>query len=268
MNLTEEEKELLKQGKLDNLKDVKNKNFFSSAKHAVDGIICAFKTERNLRIDYVIGLFVLLFSLFFDFSKTEFACLCLTIGFVIFAEMINSTVEYVVDLVTDKYDERAKAAKDIAAGGVFVAALVAVIVAYFLFSDKIYDASNNILNTVLDSKLYLFFTIVFAVTILAIILKGFFAKNDEKYNKNFPSARVTLAFAITTYAFLMTKSVLVCVTSFILSIIISQLRIENEKIRVPYIIFSALLGILVVLIVYQIVLYKPEIQHIIYSIFS
>ena len=267
MNLTDEEKELLKQGKLEKLKDVKNKNFFSSAKHAVDGIICAFKTERNLRIDYVMGLFVLLFSLFFDFTKTEFACLCLTIGFVIFSEMVNSTVEYVVDLVTDKYDERAKAAKDIAAGGVFISAVVAVVVAYFLFADKIYNATNNILTTVLDSKLYLFFTIVFAVVILAIILKGFFSKEDEKYNKNFPSVRVTLAFAITTYAFIVTKSILVCITSFILSLIISQMRVENEKIRVPYIIFSALLGVLMVLIVYQLVLYKPEINQILHTIF-
>ena len=267
MNSTEE-KDIIKQKNIEKLKDVKNKNFFSAARHAIDGIICAFKTERNLRIDYVIGLFVLLFSLFFDFSKTEFACLCLTIGFVIFAEMINSTVEYVVDLVTDKYDERAKAAKDIAAGGVFVAATVAVIVAYFLFADKLYLATNNILTAVLESKLYIFFTVLFAVIILAIILKGLFAKGKDTYNKNFPSARVMIAFAITTYSFIITKSILVCITSLILSVIISQMRIENEKIRIPYIIFSAFLGVLIVLMVYQVVLFKPEIQQMIHSIFS
>lgn len=266
MKLTKEEKELKKEENLENLKNVKNKNFFTAARHAIDGVICAFRSERNLRIDYVIGLFVLLISLFFDFTKTEFACLCLTIGFVIFAEMINSTVEYVVDLITDKYDVRAKAAKDIAAGGVFVSAIVAVVVAYFLFADKIYESANNVLTTVLDSRLYLFFTIIFAVIILAVILKGVFAKNDEKYNKNFPSARVTVAFAITTYSFLITKSLLVGSTSLILSLIISQIKIENEKMRIPYIIFSALLGVLVVLIIYQIVLYRPEIQEIMYSV--
>lgn len=268
MKLTKEEKEEKKKENLEVLKDVKNKNFFSAARHAIDGVICAFRSERNLRIDYLIGLFVLLISLFFEFSKTEFACLCLTIGFVIFAEMINSTVEYVVDLITDKYDERAKAAKDIAAGGVFVSALVAIIVAYFLFADKIYNATSNILTTVLDSKLYLFFTIVFAVVVLAIILKGMFAKDNEKYNKNFPSARVSIAFAITTYSFLITKSMLVGATSLILSLIISQIKVENERVRIPYIIFSALLGVLIVLIIYQLVLYKPEMQQILHSIIS
>ena len=92
-------KEEAKQKRLDELKHTKNKTFFTAMRHALDGVIRAFKTERNLRIDYIIGLFVLLCSLFFDFSKTEFACLCLTIGFVIFAEMINSTVEYIEKIV-------------------------------------------------------------------------------------------------------------------------------------------------------------------------
>ena len=131
--------------------------------HAIDGVIRAFKTERNLRIDYIIGLFVLICSLFFDFTKTEFACLCLTIGFVIFAEMINSTVEYIVDLITDKYDDRAKAAKDIAAGGVLISSGVAVVVAYFLFADKIYNATTAVISSVLSSKLHVLFTITFAI---------------------------------------------------------------------------------------------------------
>ena len=130
---TKTKKEELKEKRLEELKHTKNKTFFTAMHHALDGVIRAFKTERNLRIDYIIGLFVLICSLFFDFTKTEFACLCLTIGFVIFAEMINSTVEYIVDLITDKYDDRAKAAKDIAAGGVLISSIVAVVVAFFLF---------------------------------------------------------------------------------------------------------------------------------------
>ena len=135
--------------KVNELKQVKNKTFFTALGHAIDGVIKAFKTERNLRIDYLIGLLVFLASLFFDFTKTEFACLCLTIGFVIFAEMINSTVEYIVDLVTDRYDDRAKAAKDIAAGGVLIASGVAVVVAYFLFADKLYNATTAVISSIL-----------------------------------------------------------------------------------------------------------------------
>lgn len=256
MKKTVDEKEAIKEEHLEKLKNTKNKNFFTAMGHAIDGVIRAFKTERNLRIDYIIGLFVLIASLFFDFSKTEFACLCLTIGFVIFAEMINSTVEYVVDLITDKYDDRAKAAKDIAAGGVFVSSLVAVVVSYFLFVDKIYMAASTVLTTILSSKLYILFTIMFATVILAVILKGVFSRNKD-YIESYPSARVTLAFAMTTYVYLVTKSMFIGGVSFLLSLIIAQIKIENEKTRPIYMVLSAMLGILLVLIIYQIILIKP-----------
>ncbi len=252
---------------LEKVKNIKNKTFFTALGHAIDGVIRAFKTERNLRIDYIIGLFVLISSLFFNFTKTEFACLCLTIGFVIFAEMINSTVEYIVDLITDKYDDRAKAAKDIAAGGVFISGVVAVIVAYFLFVDKIYNATTAVLNSIFDSKLHVLFTIIFAVILLAVILKGMFGKGD-KFSQAYPSARVALAFALTTYVYIITGSIFVGGVSFLLSIIIAQIRIENTKIRPIYMIISALLGILVVLIIYQIVLMRPQLIDILNNILN
>ncbi len=262
----EKQKEEQKNKNLENLKQTKNKNFATSLGHALDGIIKAFKTERNLRNDFVIGLFVLIISLFFDFTKTEFTCLCLTIGFVIFAEMINSTVEYVVDLITDKYDDRAKAAKDIAAGGVLVASMVAVIVAYFLFSDKIYNLTTNVISSVLDSKLHVLFIVIFAIVLLCVILKGMFGKGDH-YSNAYPSARVSLAFGLTTYLYLVTKSLFITGVSFILSLLIAQIRIESTKVKPVFMIISAILGIAVVLIIYQLVLMKPYIISFLQNIF-
>lgn len=263
---TNKDKEAKRDERINELKQVKNKTFFSAFGHAIDGVIRAFKTERNLRIDYIIGLTVFICSLFFDFTKTEFACLCLTIGFVIFAEMINSTVEYIVDLVTDKYDDRAKAAKDIAAGGVLIAAGVSVVVAYFLFEDKLYHATTHIITSILSSKLHILFTIIFAITLLVVILKGFFSKTEE-YAKSYPSLRIALAFGLTTYAYLITKSLFVGGITFILSIIISQMKIQNTKMRPIYVLISAMLGILIVIVIYQIVLFSPSIETILNNLF-
>lgn len=251
---------------INELKKVKNKTFFTALGHAMDGVIKAFKTERNLRIDYFIAVLVFVTSLFFDFTKTEFACLCLTIGFVIFAEMINSTVEYIVDLVTDRYDDRAKAAKDIAAGGVLIASGVSVVVAYFLFADKLYNATTNIISSILSSKLHILATIIFAIILLAVILKGIFGKGNN-YSESYPSARVALAFGITTYAYIITNSIFVGGISFLLSFLILQLRLENTKTKLLYMILSAAMGVLVVLIIYQIVLMGPNIIEIISNIF-
>ena len=124
----------------------KNKNFVTALHHSVDGVIKAFKTERNLRIDYLIALVVMIAGVVLGLDKTEFVCLCLTIGFVLFSEMMNSVSEYIVDLITDKYDNRAKAAKDIAAGGVLISSSISVIVAYFLFADKLQNATSTFLS--------------------------------------------------------------------------------------------------------------------------
>ena len=259
-------KEELKEKRLEELKHTKNKTFFTAMHHALDGVIRAFKTERNLRIDYIIGLFVLICSLFFDFTKTEFACLCLTIGFVIFAEMINSTVEYIVDLITDKYDDRAKAAKDIAAGGVLISSIVAVVVAFFLFADKIGLATTSVLSTIFSSNIYILFTIIFAVILLVVILKGFFGKGSSSYSAVYPSARVALAFGLTTYVYIITRSFLVGGVALILSVIIAQIRVENTKTRAIYMIISAIIGILVVLIIYQMTLMGPQLSTLVHNL--
>ena len=236
----------------------KNKTFFSATRNALNGIIHAFKTEKNLRNDYIIGVLVLFVSLFFDFTRTELICLVLTIGFVIFAEMINSTVEYIVNLVKTEYDLNAKAAKDIAAGGVLIASIISVIVAYLLFVDKIRQASTELLTAVLSSKAHMLVTILFVITILVVILKGIFSKDKEHdYVKAFPSARVTVSFALSTYLFVITKNLIVGGVALALSIMVSSIKRENYKTTMQQVILSALLGILLVISIYQLTFITP-----------
>lgn len=236
----------------------KNKNFFKAIGHSIDGVIRAFKTERNLRIDYLIALCVLLAGIVLGFDKTEFVCLCLTIGFVIFSEMMNSVSEYIVDLLTDKYDDRAKAAKDIAAGGVLISSAISVVVAYFLFADKLKDATTALISSIFASNSHILFTIIFAIVVLVIILKGIFG-NKEDYSHSAPSLHIALAFALTTYACIITKSFLVAIICGILTMMVFSLKVSNTKARVINMVYSALIGIILVLVVYELVLIGPSI---------
>lgn len=256
--------EKLKDKNLDHNLDNKHKNktLFSATKNALNGIIHAFKTERNLRLDYLVGAMVLIVSLFFDFTKVELICLVITIGFVIFAEMINSTVEYIVNLVKTEFDLNAKAAKDIAAGGVLIASIISVIVAYLLFVDKIRQASTELLTAVLSSKSHILVTILFVATILVVILKGIFSKDkDNNYVKAFPSARVTISFTLSTYLFVITKSLIVGGVALALSLMVSSIKRENDKTTIMQIILSALIGILLVLCVYQLTFLTPYLSN-------
>ena len=61
-------------------------------------------------------------------DAVRWAVLVLTISLVFFAEMVNTVVEAIVDLVTPEYHPLAKVAKDVSAGAVLVTAMAAVVV--------------------------------------------------------------------------------------------------------------------------------------------
>lgn len=254
----EEIKQKEREENLNIVKNTKNKNIVTALRHSVDGVIRAFKTERNLRIDYFCAVCVLIAGVALGLNRTEFVCLCLTVGFVIFSEMMNSVSEYIVDLVTDKYDDRAKAAKDIAAGGVLVSSSISLIVAYFLFSDKLKVATTVIIENAISSTANIFLTIVFILVVLVVILKGFFGKNNE-YSSAWPSIRVVLAFGLTTFMCIITRSFLVGLVCLILSLMILGMKINNSKAQKITVIYSAILGIIIVLLVYSLVLVGPDI---------
>lgn len=113
------------------------KSFF----YAFRGIWFCFKTERNIRIHCSIAFYVLLFSRFYDFSRTDYAIILLSIGAVICAEMLNTAIEASVDLSSPNYHELAKKSKDIAAGAVLVSAIIAACigVVYFFDAAKIHE---------------------------------------------------------------------------------------------------------------------------------
>ena len=83
------------------------------------------------------ALGVLLIALFFRVSALEFFLLVLAALLVIFAELINTAIETLVDLITDDYHELAKRAKDIAAGGVLLCAIGAAVVGFIIFLPRL-----------------------------------------------------------------------------------------------------------------------------------
>ncbi len=108
----------------------------------IDSFKCAFKGvffvichERNMRIHIVAAIYVAFFSVFYDFSKAEIVVLVLTCGLVMILEVINTTIEVIVDKVSPKYSPLAKIAKDAAAGAVLISAITAIIVGIVLFFD-------------------------------------------------------------------------------------------------------------------------------------
>lgn len=104
--------------------------------YAFRGLWRCILGERNMRIHLSVGFFLLLFSPFYAFSPLESALVFLTIGGVLAAEVFNTAIETLVDMVSPSFDRLAAAAKDIAAGAVLISALTAAGVGAALFLRK------------------------------------------------------------------------------------------------------------------------------------
>lgn len=107
---------------------LRNKNFIDAWRKAFSGIWYTIKTQRNIKIQLVIALIVVLSMVFFKLNITECIFLTFAIMLVIILEVVNTAIEATVNLCTDKFHPIAKIAKDVAAGAVVLAALNAVII--------------------------------------------------------------------------------------------------------------------------------------------
>lgn len=113
-----------------------NRLLFSFS-YAIQGVIGGLKSERNMVIHCAAMATVIVFGVLLRISTTEWiACICL-FGAVFMAELMNTAVETVVDMVCPHIDPRAKLAKDAAAGAVLCMAVAAALVSGIIFVPKL-----------------------------------------------------------------------------------------------------------------------------------
>ena len=101
--------------------------------YAWKGIRCVVGKEQNLSFHFITTVCVVVAGCFFHITRMEWIAVLLCIGMVIGAEMFNSAVERIVDLVSPQRHPLAGQIKDIAAGAVLVCALTAMIVGLIIF---------------------------------------------------------------------------------------------------------------------------------------
>jgi len=121
----------------DKLKQRGIRRLGKSFMYAVDGLKYAFKYEQNIWVHTLATILVIIFGIAFNISFTEWLIIILVIGLVIATELINTSIEAVVDLTCKEINPIAKVAKDTAAAAVMVFAITAIIVATIIFIPKI-----------------------------------------------------------------------------------------------------------------------------------
>jgi len=104
---------------------------------AFAGLTHLLRTQRNFRIEVAIGLLTLVGGVWARLERWEWIVLSLTIALVLVLEAVNTALEHAVTLASPGIDPRAKAAKDVAAAAVLVAAVASIGVGVLLFGPRL-----------------------------------------------------------------------------------------------------------------------------------
>jgi len=230
---------------------MKNKNLIESFNNAAIGIISTIKTERNMKIHITIAAFIIFLSLFYNLTRTEFLIVCLTVAFVIVNELFNTVVEVLVDTIIGVYHPKAKLAKDTAAGAVLVATFVSLVVAYFIFYDRVSTSLQIGILRVKQTPMHITVIALVITAIFVVALKALFKKGTS-FSGGMPSGHSAIAFSASTAVALWTNNVNVTILVLIISILVIQSRLEGKIHTILELLAGAVLGFTVTLLMFQI----------------
>ncbi|WP_038671545.1 diacylglycerol kinase family protein [Pelosinus sp. UFO1] len=113
-------------------------NVLCAFRNAFRGIIYCARHERNMKIHLGAMVLVAFLAWWSKITKYELLILVITVASVLVAEMVNTAVETIVDMISPEFHPMAKIAKDVAAGAVLITAIVSLLVGYMLFFYRIW----------------------------------------------------------------------------------------------------------------------------------
>lgn len=176
---------------------LKPSSWLESVNCAIEGILWAAKTQRHMRWHCLSAVAVVVVALFFRISASEFMLLALAVTLVLFAELINTAMEVLVDLVSPEFHPLAKRAKDVAAGAVLVTAIGAVVMGYFALSHYLFPPIGRGMALLSRPPGELAVFSVVAVALLVVLLKARFGAGTPLHG-GMPSGHSAIAFSIAT----------------------------------------------------------------------
>jgi diacylglycerol kinase (ATP) len=217
------------------------RKWVDSANNAIEGILHAAKTQRHLRYHFYSAIAVLVLSYILGVERTDFLIISIAVILVLLAEMINTAIEYVVDMISPEHSEKARIAKDVAAGAVLITAFGAAVLGYiilFPYAEKFFKSGVGVAK---HSKEEIALIAVILVLIVVIISKAYFGKGHP-LRGGMPSGHSAIAFSAWVAVTYVTESFIASLLSFLLSVLIAQSRIAVKAHTPLEVIAGAVLG--------------------------
>jgi diacylglycerol kinase (ATP) len=229
-------------------------SLLDSFNNALEGVIHVLRTQRNMRIHFLVAVVVLVVAFASGVKEEELIALLISIAFVLIAEMINTAIESAIDTATTSFDPHAKLAKDIAAGAVLIATVNAVAVGYIVFSRSLSKPGSTLLDQVRDAPINLT-VIALVVTIILVIATKAFTGRGTPLRGGLPSGHAALAFAgwmAATYVLGDTSHrFLISTLTFLMAFLVAQTRVESGIHSTLEVAYGGLIGAIVTLVLFQ-----------------
>lgn len=227
---------------------MKPTRFIDSVNCAIDGILYTARTQKHMRHHFLAALVILFASLMLRVSSVEFVLLALAVSFVLFAELLNTAVEVVVDMISPEFHPMAKIAKDVAAGAVLVAAFGTAIMGYLVLSKYLFPVEKRLLAMVGAGSELAIVVSVILVLIAVIILKAM-TGSGTPLKGGVPSGHSAVAFSIATSVSLSTQDPLISLLSLILAAMVSHSRLLLRIHTMGEVVFGAVTGVAITIAV-------------------
>jgi len=230
---------------------MKSKNLIESLNASVEGFIYVLKTQRNMRIHFLLGVLVLVAGIYFNLSKTDLLFLFTAISIVVILEMINTSIELTVDLIKDVFHPLARVIKDISAGAVFIAALNALVIGYVVFSKSVAFEMEDLVHRIKQSSWHTTF-IAFILVLFLVVIGKVFSKKGTPFRGGMPSGHAAFAFSMWTAITFLTQQGIISVLVFVMAVLIARHRVIAKIHNIWEVIVGAVLGTLTTAVVFQI----------------
>ena len=222
--------------------------FIDSVNFAIQGILHATRTQKHMRYHFCAAILLLVAVLFLRISALEFTVLSLSVAFVLFAEMMNTAVEALVDLVSPDYHPLAKVAKDVAAGAVLIAAFGTAVMGYAILAKYIFPFYRRLLNMIGTPGEMATLISILIVVIIVIILKSL-SGTGAPLQGGLPSGHAAVAFSIATSVSLNTGDPIISILTITLAVMVSHSRLLMRIHTLREVIFGATTGSVITILI-------------------
>lgn len=220
---------------------MKPKGVAASFNCAIEGILWSVRTQRHMRYHMLVAVVLLLVALFFHVSALEFILLVFAVVLVFMAELVNTSLEVVVDLVSPEYHPLARRAKDVAAGAVLVACIGAAVMGYLALSHYFFPMDQNGLPILARPPGELAVVSVLTVTILVVLLKTG-ARKGRPLHGGMPSGHAAFAFSVAISIVYSEAGPILSLLAIVLAAMVSQSRVFLKIHSIAEVLAGAMLG--------------------------